>query len=154
MTLESVNTDLFDIIEWFFDDGTSGFVSTGNTSGTIAPTQAGNYKLIGTLTCSGVTFESQIIPVSLCPDDLDNDPIIDNLDIDIDNDGISNCDESLGDVVLDVTDVNQPVLNFLDGTTDNTYVTATNSIANLTGDANGNFTSTINASATAISEDY
>ena len=57
-------------------------------------------------------------------------------------------------MVLDVTDVNQPVLNFLDGTTDNTYITATNSITNLTGDANGNFTSTINASATAISEDY
>ena len=47
-------------------------------------------------------------------DDLDNDLIIDT-DIDIDNDGISNCDESLGNVVLDVTDVNQPVLNFLDG---------------------------------------
>ncbi|MCH2217371.1 MAG: hypothetical protein MK076_04730, partial [Flavobacteriales bacterium] len=154
VTLESVNTDLFDTVEWFFDDGTSGFVSTGNTSGTIIPTQAGNYKLVGTLTCSGATFDSQTIPVSLCPDDLDNDLIIDNLDIDIDNDGISNCDESLGNVVLDVTDVNQPVLNFLDGTTDNTYITATNSITNLTGDANGNFTSTINASATAISEDY
>ena len=115
VTLQSLNTDLFDSVEWFFDDGLGGwFISTGNSTGTFIPTQPGNYRLIGTLICSGATFESVIIPVSLCPDDLDNDLIIDNVDLDLDNDGILNCDESRGDVVLDFTDTNQPILNFLD----------------------------------------
>jgi hypothetical protein len=31
VTLQSLNTDLFDSVEWFFDDGSgSGFIFTGN----------------------------------------------------------------------------------------------------------------------------
>ncbi len=149
VTLQSINTDLFDSVEWFFDDGTGGgFVSTGNTTGMITPSLAGSYKLIGTLVCSGATFESQEIPVSLCPDDLDNDLIIDNVDIDLDNDGILNCDESRGNVILDFTDINVPVLNFADASTDATFITPTlNQIgtSTLTGDATSNFTSTVDA---------
>jgi len=144
VTLTAANSDLFDTLEWFFDDG-SGFVSTGNTTGTILPTQAGNYQLVGTLSCSGATFESPAIPVSLCPDDLDGDLIIDNLDIDSDNDGILDCDESRGNVNLDFTDTSQPVLNFNDGTNDSAFINVTDPGTNVTGDNNSNFTSTVAA---------
>lgn len=147
VTLQSLNTDLFDSVEWFFDDGLGGgFISTGNSTGTFIPTQPGNYRLIGTLVCSGATFESVIIPVSLCPDDLDNDLIIDNVDIDLDNDGILNCEESRGNVILDFTDTNQPLLNFSDSSTDNTFTTATTTpsgAASISGDNNSNITTSI-----------
>ena len=149
VTLQSVNTNLFDSVEWFFDDG-SGFVTTNNTTGTISPTQPGNYKLIGTLVCSGSDFSSQIIPVSFCPDDLDNDLIIDNIDVDLDNDGILNCEESLGNVVIDFTDTNTPVLNFTDGSMDPAFISTSlnqNGTSSISGDDQGNFTSTIDASA-------
>ena len=151
VTLQSVNTDLFDSVEWFYDDGT-GFVSTGNVTGTLVPTEPGNYRLTGTLICSGATFESQIIPVSICPDDLDNDLIIDNVDIDLDNDGILNCDESLGNVNLDFSDINAPILNFEDGSLDATFITSSliqNGTSSISGDGTSNITTVIDAGATA-----
>ena len=151
VTLQSVNTDLFDSVEWFYDDGT-GFVSTGNITGTIIPDEPGNYRLIGTLICSGATFESQIIPVSICPDDLDNDLIIDNVDVDLDNDGILNCDESLGNVNLDFSDINAPILNFQDGSVDATFTTSSliqNGTSSISGDGTSNITTVIDAGATA-----
>ena len=151
VTLQSVNTDLFDSVEWFYDDGT-GFVSTGNVTGTLVPTEPGNYRLTGTLICSGTTFESQIIPVSICPDDLDNDLIIDNVDIDLDNDGILNCDESLGNVNLDFSDINAPILNFEDGSLDATFITSSliqNGTSSISGDGTSNITTVIDAGATA-----
>ena len=69
LTLTAANQDQFDSLEWFFDDG-SGFVSVGMVdiaNPNFEPTLAGNYQLVGTLNCSGATFESAIIPVSLCP---------------------------------------------------------------------------------------
>ncbi|MDA9008242.1 T9SS type B sorting domain-containing protein [Flavobacteriaceae bacterium] len=151
VTLQSVNTDLFDSVEWFYDDGT-GFVSTGNITGTLVPTEPGNYRLTGTLVCSGATFESQIIPVSRCPDDLDNDLIIDNVDVDLDNDGILNCDESLGNVNLDFSDINAPILNFEDGSLDASFITSSliqNGTSSISGDGTSNITTVIDAGATA-----
>ena len=151
VTLQSVNTDLFDSVEWFYDDGT-GFVSTGNVTGTIVPTEPGNYRLIGSLVCSGATFESQIIPVSICPDDLDNDLIIDNIDVDLDNDGILNCDESKGNVNLDFSDINAPVLNFDDGSLDATFISSSltqNGTSSISGDGTSNITTVVDAGATA-----
>ncbi|MBL4605900.1 MAG: IgGFc-binding protein, partial [Flavobacteriaceae bacterium] len=149
VTLQSLNTALFDSFEWFYDDGT-GFVTTGNTSSSITPTQAGSYKLVGTIVCSGATFESQVIPVSLCPDDLDGDLIIDNLDLDLDDDGILNCDESRGNVIIDYTNTNQPVLNFADTTTDATFISSTlnqtGGTSTISGDATGNITTSLDAS--------
>ncbi|MDA9073678.1 T9SS type B sorting domain-containing protein [bacterium] len=144
LKLESVNTSFFDSVEWFYDDGNgAGFVTTGNTTGTLVPSFPGNYVLKGTLACSGRTFDSQIIRVSACPDNLDNDLIIDNLDIDLDNDGILNCDESKGDTSINFTSINSPVLSFQDGTTDASFISATTSSSDITGDSNSNFESTI-----------
>ncbi|MDG1508590.1 MAG: hypothetical protein P8Q53_02280, partial [Flavobacteriaceae bacterium] len=149
LTLESVNTSFFDSVEWFYNDGT-GFVSTGNTTGTFVPSLPGNYILTGTLACSGSTFDSQIIPVSLCPDDLDNDLIIDNIDVDIDNDGILNCDESKGNTSIDFTDPNSPILNFIDGSSDGSFISSTLTqigTSNFSGDGFSNFNSTVNSGA-------
>lgn len=150
ITLEAFNTDVFDMIEWHYDDG-SGFTPTGVTTATFKPFEPGGYKLVGTITCSGLTFDSSSVRVSVCPDDFDGDQVIDNLDIDIDNDGVLNCDESLGDVQLDLTDPKDPILNFQDGSTNNTFANGIIETSSTSGntntintDANGNFTSQVN----------
>lgn len=149
ITLEGANTQNFDSFEWWFDDGT-GFQNLSIATPSFKPINPGKYKLIGIIACTGVRLESVEIPVSICPDDVDNDGIIDNLDIDNDNDGILNCTESRGDVVLNLSNTNQPILQFQDGTTNTTI--ATNSInlnrvgagTNTLGlDALGNFSSDI-----------
>tara|TARA_R110002049_G_scaffold309282_1_gene520038 strand:- start:7758 stop:13505 length:5748 start_codon:yes stop_codon:yes gene_type:complete len=104
VTLEVANLGNFDSIEWYFDDGSgSGFMPTGVTTLRYIPTISGNYKLIGQLLCSGLTLESIEVPVSICPDDMDNDGIPDNIDIDNDNDGILNCTESYGNQDINVS---------------------------------------------------
>ena len=147
ITLAADNLGLFDRFEWFYDDGT-GFISTGVINPSITPSDPGSYKLVGFLDCSGSQYESVIIPVSECPDDADGDLIIDNLDVDIDNDGILNCDESNGDAVLNILDTNIPSITFQDGSTNSAIISsiyssseATNSI---TGQNNGNFQTIIN----------
>ncbi len=152
LTLDAANFQNFDSIAWWYDDG-SGFVNTGITTTDISPTLPGRYKLIGTIACSGLQLESAEIPVSLCPRDGDNDGIIDNLDIDKDNDGILNCTESLGDVSLDLSDLNQPELSFTDGSTNNSLITSSQSATSglgstnlMTGSSTGVFTSSIEAS--------
>ncbi|GAA4281244.1 T9SS type B sorting domain-containing protein [Gaetbulibacter aestuarii] len=103
ITLEVANPDSFDSFEWYYDDGT-GYVATGNTSLQYVPPAIGNYKLIGVIDCTGTTLESYEIPIGLCPEDIDNDGIPDNIDIDNDNDGILNCTESFGDQTIDLSD--------------------------------------------------
>jgi len=155
ITLSATNIDIFDQFEWFFDDG-SGYVTTGITSSNLVPTLPGNYKLIATINCSGLQFESVEIPVSICPDDYDNDGIIDNKDIDIDNDGILNSDEGKGDASLNLVDISNPEIVFIDATTNASIISSTftqNNINGTTntfiGQSNGNFTSTAKAANTS-----
>jgi len=155
ITLSATNIDIFDQFEWFFDDGT-GYVTTGTTSNSIVPTQPGKYKLIGTINCSGLQFESIEIPVSVCPDDADNDGVIDNKDIDNDNDGILNCDEGKGDASINLADISNPKIVFSDATTNTTIPSSTFTQTNINGTINtfigqtsGNFTSTANAANTS-----
>lgn len=103
--LQAANMSNFDSVEWFFNDGT-GFISTGNTTTEHTPLLPGKYKLRGKLDCSGLTLDSSEIPISICPDDTDNDGIIDNIDVDNDNDGILNCTESFGDSPISLTNMN------------------------------------------------
>lgn len=157
VTLSAGNTDLFDSFEWFFDDGLGGgFVSTGVSSPNYTPQDPGNYQLRGFLACTGNTLESVVIPVSECPDDLDNDLVIDNLDIDIDNDGILNCDESIGNAIVNLTTITAPEITFLDGTSNASIVSSTftesntNSTSNtFIGTNSGDFTSTANLGNTS-----
>ncbi|QNM86848.1 T9SS type B sorting domain-containing protein [Polaribacter pectinis] len=152
VTLKAANTDLFDTFEWFYDDETGGgFIATGVTAPTLKPTQPGKYKLKATIICTMSDFESIEVPVSICPDDYDGDTIIDNLDDDIDNDGILNCDESIGNANINITDINNPSITFQDNSTNSTIISSSFS-QNSSGTANtfsgqpdGNFVSTLNA---------
>jgi gliding motility-associated-like protein len=148
VTLEAANTALFDEFEWFFDDETGGgFISTGNTNVSFKPNLPGRYQLVGKIICSGSIFKSIEVPVSICPDDYDGDLIIDNLDVDIDNDGILNCEESNGDATINITDINNPSIIFQDGTTNNitnSIYTETEASNTFIGDNLGNFESIIN----------
>jgi gliding motility-associated-like protein len=155
VTLSATNVSIFDQFEWFFDDG-SGYTTTGNMTSNHAPSQPGNYKLIGTINCSGLQFESIEIPVSICPDDYDNDGIIDNKDIDLDNDGILNCDEGKGNVTMNITDIIKPTLLFSDGTTNSTIAKGSFTQSNINGNDNtfigqnnGAFVATNNAANTS-----
>lgn len=109
ITLSASNGDNFDSFEWHYDDG-NGFSGTGMKDVDFTPIDPGTYKLIGILNCSGLELESQEVLVSICPDDFDNDGIIDNIDVDNDNDGILNCDESNGDQAINLTNINGGVI--------------------------------------------
>jgi len=124
ISLEAANAQSFDSFRWLFDDNSgTGFQDLLINTASMKPTQPGRYKLIGIITCTGEELESIEIPISMCPDDRDNDGIIDNIDIDNDNDGILNCTESRGDVVLDLSNTRPPRLRFQDGSIDATIAT-------------------------------
>ncbi|TNJ43191.1 T9SS type B sorting domain-containing protein [Tamlana fucoidanivorans] len=155
LTLSVANALNFESFEWQFDDG-SGYIILPITDSFITPTLPGKYKLVGELPCNGGFLESIEVPVSICPDDNDNDGIIDNLDIDNDNDGILNCTESRGDVTINLNNLNNPILEFQDTTTNSSitsgiYATSSSSNGSNTfvGNNLGNFTSKVEAAASA-----
>jgi len=81
--------ETFDAYQWFFN----GAPIVGATSETHIPTTPGYYQLEGTITdCSSVLSDN--IPVSGCAGDSDDDGQNNNFDVDIDNDGILNTEES------------------------------------------------------------
>ena len=146
ITLTAGNIGAFDSFEWLYDDGT-GFVATGVVlDPTITPTLPGNYQLVGFLDCSGSEYRSIVVPVSVCPDDADGDLVIDNLDIDIDNDGILNCDESNGDAILELSDLSNPSILFLDTTTSSSLISSVVNVnsGTISGTNTGNFQTVIN----------
>ncbi|MHB0756448.1 T9SS type B sorting domain-containing protein [Polaribacter sp. M15] len=147
ITLQAANTDLFDSFEWqYFNENTQNWEFRSSDSNyKPIESEPGKYKLIGKIICTGATFESIEVPVSICPDDYDGDLIIDNLDVDLDNDGILNCDESIGNAAINITDINNPEIIFQDGSTNSTIIsstyTKTENNSSITGDINGNFES-------------
>lgn len=137
ITLEAANAENFDSFRWLFDDGSgSGFIDLMEPTASLTPNAPGTYKLIGIITCTGEELESIEIPVSICPDDRDDDGIIDNVDIDNDNDGIPDCTESLGDVIINVTNLNTPQLIFQDASTNNTIASGVLMQSNSNGGTN------------------
>lgn len=157
VTLEAANTDLFDSFEWqYFNETTGDWESRDDNDGDPAkykPTsnEPGRYRLIGTVNCTGTQLFSTEIPVSLCPDDFDGDLIIDNLDVDLDNDGILNCDESLGNANIDLTTSASPSIIFQDNSTNSTIISSTQTstlvTSSFTGTNTGNFLATIEPDA-------
>lgn len=150
VTLQASNTDLFDSYSWeFFNENTSQWENIGNPNTEYTPleSEVGKYRLIGTLSCTGASYTSAEIIVSSCPEDYDSDLIIDNLDVDLDNDGILNCEESLGDASINIVDVNNPEIIFQDGSTDNSIISSniTSDLASssITGSNNGDFVATV-----------
>jgi hypothetical protein len=87
--------------QWYQDDiaipGLSGSVNT------FTPSIPGYYQVKRSIPGCNTSILSDEIPVSNCPTDSDGDSVPDNVDLDYDNDGITNCEESFGDLDLDLT---------------------------------------------------
>ncbi len=148
--LVASGVESYDSFTWWFDDETgSGYSSTGVTTSPFSPALTGKYKIIAQKQCGSDPiqyFESSEITVSLCPPDYDLDGILDNIDLDIDNDGILNTTESNGDIDLDLSDFYNPVLNFSDSTSNTSSITSnitTTTNSSLIGSINGVATSTL-----------
>ena len=117
VTITATNFSNFDSIVWQkLNELTGNFEATNSTTAEFTPNQPGVYRLKGVLECTNIDYVSDEIPISICPDDFDNDGIIDNIDLDIDNDGISNFYESLGDGKISFQDPLNPEITLLDGT--------------------------------------
>jgi gliding motility-associated-like protein len=134
LTVNSISA--FDIFNWFQD----GNPISGTTS--IFPTIPDYYYSEGIINACGVTqvYKSFEIPVSVCAPDSDNDLINDNIDFDLDNDGIPNCSESYVDGIINTSNLLAGNIN--SGTYSNSFIgKITNSgsatpVGTLTGNVN------------------
>lgn len=97
----------FDTYQWYFNNAEI----IGATNFNYFPSAPGYYKVRATLTECGLDFFSDEIPVSNCPLDTDNDAANDNVDLDYDNDGITNCTESFGDLGINSTNPSAGTIN-------------------------------------------
>lgn len=152
----SVNTlSPFDTFQWYFNDVT--IAGPDALRNFFIPTQPGYYHVKAAIGSCGTELTSDKIPVSFCPEDSDNDGVINNTDQDRDNDGISNCTESLGDAVLDLTLGSGPNIGHITkGSYTNSYSRAIN-ITGLTtgtvyrGDRNAFYTTVAAGKGNAVS---
>jgi gliding motility-associated-like protein len=91
----------YDTFQWYKNND----VILGATSNQYTPSTPGYYQVRGGISgcpSNGFIFSDRI-PVSECPTNLDSDLVADNIDLDIDNDGILNCTESFGTQNIDVS---------------------------------------------------
>uniref|UniRef100_UPI00374D68BF T9SS type B sorting domain-containing protein n=1 Tax=Flavobacterium sp. TaxID=239 RepID=UPI00374D68BF len=88
----------FDVFQWYFNDGAIAGANTNQHT----PTLPGYYHIVASIsTCPTPPLISDKIPVSSCPTNGgDSDLVNDNIDIDLDNDGITNCTESFGNQII------------------------------------------------------
>lgn len=89
----------FDTYQWFFNKEA---ISNAN-SNSYYPTKPGYYYVSAAISTCGTTFISDEIPVSDCPSNMGNDVTIDNMDVDNDKDGITNCTESYGNLSINTS---------------------------------------------------
>lgn len=89
----------FEEFQWYFN----GNPISGAKSSSYVPTQPGNYRVVGNVKGCSISRSSDEIPVSLCLGDNDLDGVNDYVDADNDNDGIVNCNESLGNLDFDIS---------------------------------------------------
>ena len=93
----------FDVFQWYFNGNPiTGANSSSYTPNLLGP---GYYKVKASLTACGIDLFSDEIPVSTCPNDIDNDGVNDNVDLDNDNDGITNCTESYGNQNINISNI-------------------------------------------------
>jgi gliding motility-associated-like protein len=94
----------YDTFQWYEND----VAILGATSNQYPPSNPGYYQVRGGISgcpSNGFIFSDKI-PVSECPTNLDNDKANDNIDIDNDNDGITNCTESYGNKDINISNQN------------------------------------------------
>jgi len=134
----------YDTFEWIFNNTP---IANSN-SNTYKPTQPGFYQVRGSISGCGKTSLSDIIPVSICPGDIDNDNTNDNVDIDNDNDGITNCTESYGNQPINHSNPNGGNISIDDYTnsfTGNITTSSAVSTTPFTGNASGSFVTEVPA---------
>ena len=132
----------FDTFQWYFN----GAPIFGANGAVLNPTQPGNYNVSATISACGTTLISDIIPVSSCPSDTDNDSVNNNIDNDNDADGIANCTESYGSQNFNLVNTNAGTIAI--GNYTNSYtglatygVNGNPSPSPIVGSANGDFVS-------------
>ena len=167
VVLKIPNPDGYDSIVWQKYDG-SNWVDLQQQIGDgseFTPTEIGDYRAVVDIQClspENILF-SDPITLSTCPKDNDNDGINDNIDLDKDNDGVLNSDESNGDILINLTDPTAPTTsgfttpNSISHNLEVSGVLSSNVVDNqsFTGDANGNFTSTFPRTANInLSQSY
>ncbi len=128
----------FDIFEWYYN----GALIPGAITNEYTPTQPGYYKVRASISGCGLPFESDEIPVSSCPTNVDGDLANDNIDIDNNNNGILNCIESYGNQDINVSNPSLGIVSV--GTYNNSFTgQITNSLPSATtpfvGNADGSF---------------
>jgi len=131
----------YDTFQWYQND----IAISGATSNLLTPTTPGYYQVRGGISgcpTNGFVFSDKI-PVSECPIDIDNDKVWDNIDLDIDQDGILNCTESYGNQNIDVSNSNTG--NITLSTYSNSFVGITSTtgidlpLGTFTGSTDGSF---------------
>ncbi len=139
----------FDEFQWYFNDQPI----PGATNRNYVPNDIlsgygpGFYHVKAGISECNIELISDKIPISSCTTDFDNDGVNDNIDLDIDNDGITNCTESYGNAILDLS---APAGIINAGNYSNTF-TSSQSGSGLqpaqpfTGNTNGSFVSAVNA---------
>ncbi len=133
----------FTTFEWYYNDVTI----PNSDSNSYTPTQPGYYQVKGSIP-GCLSILSDKIPVSNCPTDLDNDLTEDSIDIDNDNDGITNCTESYGNQNLNVATLsngNITIGNYSNSFTGNTTTSTASSPNPIIGSSDGSFISEIPA---------
>lgn len=136
----------FDVFQWYFNNA----LIPGANSNTYQPLNTpaglgpGYYYVSATIAGCTTPKDSDVIPVSSCPKDSDNDGINDNADLDNDNDGITNCNESFGNQYFNLTNITAGTIAV--GPYSNSYTgaiaaagTGTPSVTPIVGTADGNF---------------
>jgi gliding motility-associated-like protein len=127
--------------QWFQDD--TAISGEGGTGNTLKPTSPGYYQVKRSIPSCSTSNLSDKIPVSNCPTDNDNDSVPDDIDLDFDNDGITNCEESFGNALVDLTGTTLNKYNYSNTYfTTPTYVPATSSVL-LSAKNNGDFVSEV-----------
>ncbi|MCF6130178.1 T9SS type B sorting domain-containing protein [Flavobacterium sp. AS60] len=135
---------LTDTYAWYFNGSTTPIPSS--TANTYTPTQPGYYQVTRQNAAGCPAISSDLIPVSDCPTNVDNDLVSDNVDIDDDNDGITNCTESYGNQPVNTSNSSSGTVAV--GTYSNAFtgVVTTSAAANPTpfvGNADGSFVTSI-----------
>lgn len=99
ITLSVSSATAFDVFQWYYNDAPI----PGATNREHTPLLPGYYFVEATISACAITLISDKIPVSSCPDDMDNDTVNDNVDLDNDNDGMVNCSESHGNLAFNLS---------------------------------------------------
>ncbi len=166
LILNAAKVNTLESFSWWYNPSPKAIASqwqeitTNANINSLTPGQVGWYQLRGVYQCgaNSENLTSQAIFIGNCPDDNDSDGVVDNLDLDYDNDGIINSEESGGGFVFDFIDLINPVIPSVTDkniTIPSSYsVSSTISLApgsSITGGANGSITFEIPASTDAES---